>query len=793
MLRMERPKSAKIRPLSSASTSSTGTSQQQLPQLENTIQKVLIANRGEIACRIIRTCRSLGIPTVAIYSSADGPHCLHATMADEAYLIGSGPSSTESYLRSAEIIDVAQRTKANAIHPGFGFLSERASFAQQVQDHRLIFVGPPVQAMQDMASKSRAKHMMDEAGVPTTPGFDPYTSNSNKPETLPDETTNINHITNELLYDQAVHHVGFPLLIKALMGGGGKGMRLVHTAQDFRDALQSCQNEARQSFGDARVLLERYLIHPRHIEVQIIGDQYNNIVHLYERDCSVQRRHQKVLEEAPASHLSEEFRNYIGQLGVKAASAVNYFNAGTVEFLLDTRPQQNQSSIPGSDQPHPNIYFCEMNTRLQVEHSVTEQITGIDLVEWQLRVAAGEMLPIPQQEHIPKVQGHSIEARIYAETPTKQFLPSPGRIWYHSPPTKPNVGTDPMTGVRVDTGVQSGQDVSVYYDPMIAKLICHGTNRNDAIEKLQTALQNYHIAGVSNNVDFLLRCIQHPTFRGNRETDSIDTGFIEQYGVSIIQDCINHESTRKSHHPMARIAGAMAILLQMEQRIQSKDGNTLSTTQTNMGPWSSHSGSWRMGGDTARAQRKLYLMPEKYMMTCTSNRDGSYDMNWCSDDGNGDDTFFHVDGTLCLDGDMELMVNRTQRLKMTTVMKEENGIIQVRMWPTIGKSHRNDYCWEIDVLDPLSNINVDGMTSETTTPMGNGIVVTPMPGKVSRINFKVGDVVRVGDVVVVLEAMKMEHPCTSTCNGTITEIRVTPNTIVPDSSVLFVVTSESIK
>jgi acetyl/propionyl-CoA carboxylase alpha subunit len=275
----------------------------------------------------------------------------------------------------------------------------------------------------------------------------------------------------------------------------------------------------------------------------------------------------------------------------------------------------------------------------------------------------------------------------------------------------------------------------------------------------------------------------------------IHTGFIEQYGDAIIQDCIDSELARKSQHPMARLAGAMAILLQMEQRIQNKteEVNTISgrTKKTNVGPWSSHSGSWRMGGETARVQRKLYIMPEKHMMICTSNRDGSFDMAWHNDNDDDGETLFHVDGTLCVDGSMELMVNRTHRLKMTTVMNEENGIIQVRMWPTIGRSHRNDYFWEIDMLNPVSSINPNAMESETLVTSGSGIVVTPMPGKVSRINFNVGDVVRVGDVVVVLEAMKMEHPCTSTCDGTITEIRVTPNTIVSDNAILFVVTSET--
>jgi 3-methylcrotonyl-CoA carboxylase alpha subunit len=766
------------------------------PKLEDTIQKVLIANRGEIACRIIRTCRRLGIRTVAIYSSADGPHCLHATMADEAYQIGIGPASSESYLRSDDILDIAQRTGTCAVHPGFGFLSERASFAQQIQDfsnthHRpLLFVGPPVQAMKDMASKSRAKQMMDLAGVPVTPGYDPY-SNERSLQNADGTSIDIDEATmQDQLYERAVHHVGFPLLIKALMGGGGKGMRLVHAANEFKEALRSCQNEALQSFGDTRVLLERYLIHPRHIEIQVIGDQYGNIVHLFERDCSVQRRHQKVLEEAPASDLSSSFRNYIGQLGVRAATAVQYVNAGTVEFLLDTYPHKSSSqACPGlvsssndddTQLRYPGIYFCEMNTRLQVEHSVTEQITGIDLVEWQLRVTAGEQLPIIQQELIPQINGHSIEARIYAETPTKQFLPSPGYVWYHRPPTPPNTDTDPITGIRVDTGLQSGQQVSVYYDPMIAKLICHGNDRNEAIQRMQRALQNYRIAGVANNIDFLLRCVQHPTYQ---RAELINTGFLEMYGDELLDECVQQDVIRKTH-PMARVTGAMALLLRMEHRITNcKDRIT-----HNRSPWSSHSGSWRMGGDSARVQRKIYFLPDKLMMTCISNRDGSFDMKWTNDDTDNE-TVSHAFGTLSDDGSMELMVNHTQRLTLTTAMNNIDGVVQVRMWPEIGKGHRNDYYWEVDLLDPMSTNNSEALREVSSV---DGVVVTPMPGKVSRINFNVGDVVRIGDVIVVLEAMKMEHPCISPCNGILSEIRIVPNMVVMDSAVLFVVTASTL-
>jgi 3-methylcrotonyl-CoA carboxylase alpha subunit len=757
-----------------------------LPPPKN-IQKVLIANRGEIACRIIRTCKRLGLSTVAIYSSVDGPNCLHAQMADEAVPIGTGPAASQSYLLMDDILQIAQETQANAIHPGFGFLSENAQFAQRVRQQDLLFVGPPVSAMEDMASKSRSKHIMEQAGVPVTPGFDPYTSPNTTAEPID---------IDELLYERAVNHVGFPLIIKALMGGGGKGMRLVHTSNDFREALRSCQHEALASFGDTRVLLERYLIRPRHIEVQVIADSFGNTVYLYERDCSLQRRHQKVIEEAPASDLSSSFRKRLGMMGTRAAEAVGYVNAGTVEFLLDTASVAASGPFSADpEEPYPNIYFCEMNTRLQVEHPVTEQITGIDLVEWQLRVAAGEALPIPNQEDIPPIIGHSMEARIYAEVPSRNFLPSPGHVWYHRPPTSPNTDTDPMTGIRVDTGIQSGQDVSVYYDPMIAKLVCHGSTRHQAAQRLTDALKKYHIAGVSTNIDFLIRCAQHPTFQ---IAGAINTGFLEDHA----NDIFNEEKSMAPSH-WAPLAGIIAVLLRIEKRITPSDldaANTLCDTspkRSNLRPWSSQWGSWRMGGEAGRPQRIINVtMPNALEVTCVSNRDGSFDIHWLDSNDKSNESAvnrkgpFVVNGTLAANGAMEIVVNRAQRIKLTTVMNQEDGSIKVRMWPELGATCYDDYFWEMDVVDPMSAISNFGSTG-FAHGAGNGEVKAPMPGKVSRINYRVGDLVEVGDVVVVLEAMKMEHNCFSPGAGTVTEIRCESNAVVPEGAVLFVITSDS--
>ena len=453
------------------------------------ITSLLIANRGEIACRVIRTARRLGIRTVAVYSDADAK-ALHVRMADEAVRIGPSPAR-ESYLCGDKIIAAARQTGAEAIHPGYGFLSENAEFAQAVIDAGLIWVGPKPDSIRAMGLKDAAKKLMAEAGVPGTPG---YLGENQDPKRLKKEA----------------EAVGYPVLIKAVAGGGGKGMRRVDSAKDFEEALESCKREAASSFGDDRVLIEKYILSPRHIEVQVFGDSHGNVVHLFERDCSLQRRHQKVIEEAPAPGMDAETRDAVCCAAVRAAQAVNYEGAGTIEFIADAseglRPDR--------------IWFMEMNTRLQVEHPVTEEVTGQDLVEWQLRVSSGEKLTKSQEELT--ITGHAIEARLYAEDPAKGFLPSVGRLDHF------DLGEEG----RIETGVEEGDAISPFYDPMIAKLIAHGDDREEAIGALAAILDQVEVWPVRTNAAFLFNALLEPEF-GAAE---IDTGFIEKNLNTLVPD-----------------------------------------------------------------------------------------------------------------------------------------------------------------------------------------------------------------------------------------------------------------
>lgn len=451
------------------------------------IKRLLIANRGEIACRIIRTARRMGVESVAVFSDADAG-ALHVRMADSAVHIGPSPAA-ESYLNGDAIIAAALEAGVDAIHPGFGFLSENAQFAQEVIDAGLVWVGPDPASISAMGLKDAAKRLMQEAGVPVTPG---YMGADQSPETL----------------IRAADEIGYPLLIKAIAGGGGKGMRRVENREDFTAALQSCRREAKSAFGDDRVLLEKYVTRPRHIEVQVFGDRHGNIVHLFERDCSLQRRHQKVIEEAPAPGMDETTRAAICDAAVKAARAVDYVGAGTIEFIADASEGLRAD----------RIWFMEMNTRLQVEHPVTEAITGVDLVEWQLRIAAGETLPKSQAQL--SFSGWAVEARLYAEDPANAFMPSTGTLEIFDLPD----------GVRIETGVAAGDAITPFYDPMIAKLIAHGVTRTEAIERLETACRSIAIYPVRTNVAFLARALSEPEFGAG----NLDTGFIERHGERLI-------------------------------------------------------------------------------------------------------------------------------------------------------------------------------------------------------------------------------------------------------------------
>jgi 3-methylcrotonyl-CoA carboxylase alpha subunit len=491
--------------------------------------KLLIANRGEISCRIIKTAKRMGVATVALYSDADA-QALHVQLADEALHIGPAPSK-QSYLQGERIIKLAKQVGADAIHPGYGFLSENAEFARMCQQNNIVFVGPPVGAIEAMGSKSAAKQIMEKAAVPLVPGYHGEEQSAGVIKSHADA-------------------MGYPVLLKAAAGGGGKGMRQVWKAEEFQEAFDAAKREAMSSFNDDIMLVEKYLTQPRHVEIQVFCDNHGNGVYLFERDCSVQRRHQKVIEEAPAFGMTETLRAEMGEAALKAAKAINYSGAGTVEFLLD---------VDGE------FYFMEMNTRLQVEHPVTEMITGQDLVEWQLRVASGETLPLRQDQL--RIHGHAFEARVYAEDPDNDFLPATGRLHLLQPPLESEF-------VRVDTGVVQGDEVSVYYDPMIAKLIVWDENRDKALARLSKALSEYHVDGVVTNIDFLYNLANCEAFKAM----DIDTGFIDKHHAEIfIED-------QRDLEPLVPMAALYLMLRQTSNsNVNDQDVNS---------PWAANN-SWR--------------------------------------------------------------------------------------------------------------------------------------------------------------------------------------------------------
>ncbi|MDP1546759.1 MAG: acetyl-CoA carboxylase biotin carboxylase subunit [Anaerolineales bacterium] len=449
-------------------------------------KKILIANRGEIAIRIMRACRELGIKTVAVYSEAD-KNSQHVQFADEAILLGDA-APKDSYLNADKLIRAALDSKADAIHPGYGFLSENASFAAAVASAHLTFIGPSAASIRAMGDKAESKILMKKAGVPTVPGFEGLESF--------DE------------FKKAASEIGYPVLVKAAAGGGGKGMRVVNSENELSEAIESARREALNSFGDERLLIEKYLAEAHHIEIQVFGDKHGNLVHLFERECSVQRRHQKIIEESPSPLLTPELRARMGEAAVNAAKAVNYFNAGTVEFIFDPNP--SSSLIP-----HPSsFYFLEMNTRLQVEHPVTELVTGLDLVHWQIRIAAGEKFPFTQDDI--HQHGHAIECRVYAEDPATGFLPSTGKLLQFIEPRGP--------GIRVDSGFAAGDDVTHFYDPLLAKVIVHAENRETAIQRMQTALQDFIVHGVVTNIDYMRAVLETDDFKQGK----VSTRWVEQ-------------------------------------------------------------------------------------------------------------------------------------------------------------------------------------------------------------------------------------------------------------------------
>ena len=653
-------------------------------------KKILIANRGEIACRVAETARRLGVSTVAVYSDADA-NAKHVRVCDEAVHIG-GNAAKDSYLQWQRILEAAKATGAQAVHPGYGFLSENEEFAQACADAGLVFIGPPPSAIAAMGSKSAAKALMEKAKVPLVPG---YHGDDNEPGFLAGQA----------------ERIGYPVLIKASAGGGGRGMRKVDKAEDFTAALASCQREAKASFGDDHVLVERYVTKPRHIEIQVFGDTQGNCVYLFERDCSVQRRHQKVLEEAPAPGMSEARRAEMGAAAVAAAKAVGYVGAGTVEFIAE--------EVGDGDL---RFYFMEMNTRLQVEHPVTEAITGHDLVEWQLRVAAGQ--PLPAQQHELKIHGHAIEARICAENPDANFLPATGTLsvlrWPDHVSFRRNADAqqwhDPAA-VRVDAGVREGDAISPYYDSMIAKLIVWGENRAQALARLDAALRDTHIVGLNTNVAFLLRVAASPSF----STADLDTALIERERAVLFD-------APGLPLPLAA-AGVIAQKIAGEQALEGVD------------PWSRRDG-WRIHGG-ARRRFDLQLGGTHHVATLERLHDGALRLAIGSEQwplatrALGDDRY-----DITLGG---------ERHTLSVYLLGE----RVAVFGATGSQ-------ELQEIDPIAHAG--------EAAGGAGRLTAPMPGKVIAFHVKPGDTVTAGQALAVMEAMKMEHTISAPRAGTVAEL-----------------------
>ncbi|OCZ65364.1 3-methylcrotonyl-CoA carboxylase [Achromobacter xylosoxidans] len=648
---------------------------------------LLIANRGEIACRVAATARRLGIRTVAVYSDADA-NARHVAACDVAVHIG-GPEPRASYLRADAILQAARDTGAQAIHPGYGFLSENEAFAEAAEQAGIAFVGPPASAIAAMGSKSAAKSLMEKAGVPLVPG---YHGDNQDPQFLKEQADAI----------------GYPVLIKASAGGGGKGMRVVESSGAFLDALASCQREAASSFGDDRVLIERYLQKPRHIEIQVFADTHGNCVYLFERDCSVQRRHQKVIEEAPAPGMTEERRRAMGEAAVAAARAVGYVGAGTVEFIAE---------------PDGRFYFMEMNTRLQVEHPVTEMITGHDLVEWQLRVAAGQPLPARQEDL--RIHGHAIEARIYAENPEKGFLPSIGTLAYLGLPAHVAFANG---DIRVDGGVRTGDTITPFYDPMIAKLIVHGADRDQARARMLQALAQTQAVGVQTNVAFLSRLMRDSAFAAA----DLDTGLIERQRATLLPEPVPADA--------ATLALATAAVLASQGQTQSAPQAAAPAD-----PWDTRDG-WRLGG---RYQRTLQWVDNGETRHVTVARQGA---DWTLDSGDGARPFAWR---------AEDHNGPARVLRITLDGRERAGTVVLHA----DKAHvfGDGGARVLDLYDPLAH------AQDTQGDHGGGLTA-PMPGKIISIAVKAGDSVAKGQPLLVMEAMKMEHTISAPADGKVEEL-----------------------
>lgn len=664
-------------------------------------KKILIANRGEIACRVAATAKRLGVKTVAVYSDADAS-AKHVAACDEAVHIG-GSAPKESYLRWEVILAAAKATGAQAIHPGYGFLSENENFAQACADAGLVFIGPPPSAIKDMGLKAESKRLMEQAQVPLVPGY--HGANQDR----------------DLLQAEA-DRIGYPVLIKASAGGGGKGMRAVDKAEDFMAALDSCKREAINSFGNDAVLIEKYVLRPRHIEIQVFGDTHGNCVYLFERDCSVQRRHQKVLEEAPAPGMTAELRARMGEAAVAAARAVNYVGAGTVEFIVEQ---------PGG-YGHPEqmkFYFMEMNTRLQVEHPVTESITGLDLVEWQLRVASGEPLPL-QQDQL-RITGHAIEARICAENPDNNFLPATGSLNVYG---LPECVMFERGAVRVDSGVRQGDAISPFYDSMVAKLIVHGDTREQALARLDEALAQTHIVGLATNVQFLRRVARTESFANA----NLDTALIQREQAVLFQQ----ESVGL---PLAAAAAVAQTLL----RERASEG---------VDPFSRRDGFHTHG--VVRRRFEFEFGGEHAKAWLTYERGGS--LHLAVGEGAA-----QVAGPLAfspVEQSIELQF-AGRRTRATVYTQGEVDHIFTPLGAT--------QITAIDLLAHAGEAAAEG-----------GRLTAPMPGKVVSFAVKAGDAVTRGQPLAVMEAMKMEHTIAAPADGVVQELLYAPGDQVTEGAEL---------
>jgi len=644
-------------------------------------KKVLIANRGEIACRVISTLKKMGITSVAVYSDADRDS-RHVKLADEAYHIG-GSRPDESYLKADVLLALAKKVGVDAIHPAYGFLSENSSFARACPEAGIAFIGPTAESIEKMGAKDAAKALMEKANVPVVPG---YHGENQDPDYLQEQA----------------EKVGFPLLIKAVSGGGGKGMRVVNSADEFAELLDSVKREALNAFADERVLLERYISKPRHIEFQVFGDSHENYVHLHERECSLQRRHQKIIEETPSPFLDEETRQAMGVAAVNAARAISYLGAGTIEFIV------------GEDR---SFYFMEMNTRLQVEHPVTEMVTKQDLVEWQVRVAAGQALPL-KQEQITST-GHSFEVRLYAENPNNLFLPSTGKLHHlRFPATSENL--------RVETGVEQGDTISVFYDPMIAKLVVWGEDREVARERLLNALGESGIIGVENNIAFLETLATHPDFIGNK----IDTQYIDKKLDVLLAD------SEVELPENVLLAATVSILLDGKQAVEnmatvSADGNS---------PWFDTTG-WRPNGQSQRSLFFSYEGADEVEVQVTENENHF---------------IFHLDNDL--DVIAETVENNVIRLQINGSWER---FITLRQDDTMLVSWRNRW---------YSLTEVNPFEPDLSAVGGASNIIAPMPGKLLKVLVASGDTVTEGQPLAIIEAMKMEHTLSAPFDGEVDQV-----------------------